>query len=102
MAKTDATLELCYFCGKKIENGEERDLHHPNKKDCPDWVVPAHKGCHHRYHKDAGHFAEWGSWSPYAGKEGYIRVIRKWPGFHRMGGIVRAHTAKRDTHGRFI
>ena len=91
--------ELCYFCGETLET--EFDLHHPNKRYCPNWVVPAHKLCHHAYHLDAGHFAEWGAWSCYAGIDGYRRVLAKYPTFHRMGGLARAHTAKRDAHGRF-
>jgi hypothetical protein len=47
-------------------------------------------------------FKEWGSWSPYAGHEGLKRALKKYPTFHRMGGLKRAKTAKRSANGRFV
>jgi len=92
---------LCYFCGKHIEAGD-KDMHHPDKEQFPNWTEPAHRECHHNYHRDAGHFKEWGSWSPYAGHEGLKRALKKYPTFHRMGGLKRAKTAKRSANGRFV
>ena len=103
------TETKCYFCSQPITGPTEIEHHHPDKANFPDWTEPAHPGCHTRYHqacpeqgrREANHFKDWGSQSPYAGRPGYERVIAKWPGFHRMGGLARARTARRDERGRF-
>ena len=91
---------VCYFCNQEITGNVE--YHHPDKAQFPDWTAPAHAECHTRYHREASHFQLWGARSPYAGRPGYELVIAKWPGFHRMGGLARARSAKRDALGRFI
>ena len=91
----------CYFCGQVIEESDI-EYHHPDKERFPDWTETTHAECHRRYHSEAGHFREWGSWSAYAGRDGYERCIRKWPAFHQMGGKARSRTAQRDERGRFL
>ena len=90
----------CYFCREEITGPVE--YHHPDRANHPDWTVPAHPACHNQYHTQAGHFKFWGTQSPFAGRPGYEKCIEKWPGFHHMGGLARAKSARRDEHGRFI
>jgi hypothetical protein len=90
----------CYFCLKPV--GDKYDNHHPDKAQFPDWTEPAHPKCHHDYHLYAGHFKDWGSLAPYAGRPGYERCLKKWPGFHVMGGKTRARTAQRNALGQFV
>jgi hypothetical protein len=90
---------LCYFCNEPIQG--EVHHHHPDKAQHPNWVEPAHPACHTRYHSEAGHFQEWGGWTQYKGRQGYELAIKKWPGFHRMGGLARAKAAHRNELGRF-
>lgn len=93
---------LCYFCAQEIKATDTLNMHHPDKANHPDWIEPAHAECHVSYHKSNGHFAEWGSWSPFAGRDGYLRALRKYPGWHSMGGKMRARTAKRRPNGTFL
>lgn len=88
----------CYFCTGPIDDKVE--WHHPDRED-RDLVVPAHPECHRRYHLEVGHFEYWGGLSATSGRPGYEICIEKWPGFHHMGGLARAHTADRDSNGRF-
>jgi hypothetical protein len=92
-------MEKCYFCNEEIGNSAE--LHHPDKEQFPGWTEPAHPECHTRYHSEAGHFKEWGGWTRLKGRPGYDLAVKKWPGFHSMGGKARAKTAQRDCQGRF-
>ena len=93
---------LCYFCLQEISPEDVCHQHHPNKALFPDWTEPAHDVCHRSYHKNAGHFKTWGSWSPFAGHDGYKRALGKYPGWHRMGGKARARSAQRAPNGRFV
>lgn len=95
-----ADTPSCYFCNRPV-NGE-LNMHHPDKDNLPDWVEPAHAECHRQYHSTRGHFTEWGKQTKYKGRSGYELCITKWPGFHRMGGLVRARTAMRGADGRFL
>jgi len=93
---------LCYFCLEPLSAEDEIDYHHPDKGGDPEWTEACHRTCHHKFHQDAGHFKEWGSWSAFAGRDGYERVMKKWPGFHHMGGVARARTARRNECGQFV
>ena len=93
---------LCYFCGKPVLPGQERNEHRPKKRKLPKWTVPSHGPCHRDYHSSRGEFREWAKLSPYSGIRGYRLAVARWPGFHRMGGLMRAQTAQRDERGRFV
>ena len=93
---------LCYFCLQKIGPEDVCHQHHPNKALFPDWTEPAHGVCHIEYHKKCDHFKQWGAQSPYRGIEGLRLAVAAYPGFHRMGGLARARSAKRGPNGCFI
>lgn len=93
---------LCYFCLQKTGPDDAIEMHHPNKRDHPDWTEAAHNVCHREYHMKHRHFARWGAMSALCGRPGYILVMEAYPGFHRMGGLARAHSAKRKPDGTFM
>ena len=92
----------CFLCGYMIGCDEEGEEHHPGRKRFPDWTVPVHADCHRAYHSRNGDYRRWGGRSSTSGRLGYELALARWPNFHRMGGLVRAHSAERNAHGQFI
>jgi len=97
----DGMIMLCYFCSQEIGPDDGIEMHHPNKRDHPDWTEAAHSVCHRSYHQSRGHFVVWGKLAPLRGRPGYELAIKAWPAFHRMGGLARARSAKRGSNGCF-
>ena len=93
---------LCYFCLQEIGPDDAIEMHHPDKAGFPDWTEAGHGVCHRSYHQSRGHFVLWGKLAPLRGRPGYELAIKAWPGWHRMGGLARARSAKRAPNGEFV
>jgi hypothetical protein len=125
MAISDLPMETCYFCHQPIVPDQLHFHHLVPVADGGDPVgetVPAHAACHHKWHRDQGHYARWRQMDyaekmatfgadevhrllAHYGRRGWQQLVAtKGPGylqeFHRAGGRARAANG-RDARGRF-